>query len=104
MKNIIEFKDVSKYFGSLKVLDGLNLEVGAGEKLALIGPSGSGKTTILRILMTLETIESGLITVEGKPLWHERVGEALVPASEMHLQKMRQIIGMVFNSLTFFHI
>jgi polar amino acid transport system ATP-binding protein len=102
MKNIIEFKDVSKYFGSLKVLDGLNLEVGAGEKLALIGPSGSGKTTILRILMTLETIESGLITVEGKPLWHERVGEALVPASEMHLQKMRQIIGMVFQQFNLF--
>jgi len=97
MKNIIEFKDVSKYFGSLKVLDGLNLEVGAGEKLALIGPSGSGKTTILRILMTLETIESGLITVEGKPLWHEKVNETLVPASEAHLQKMRQIIGMVFQ-------
>jgi polar amino acid transport system ATP-binding protein len=102
MKNIIEFKDVSKYFGSLKVLDGLNLEVGAGEKLALIGPSGSGKTTILRILMTLETIESGLITVEGKPLWHEKVNETLVPASEAHLQKMRQIIGMVFQQFNLF--
>ncbi len=102
MKNIIEFKDVSKYFGSLKVLDGLNLEVGAGEKLALIGPSGSGKTTILRILVTLETIESGLITVDGKPLWHEKVNETLVPASEAHLQKMRQIIGMVFQQFNLF--
>ena len=57
MNNIIQFENVSKSFGDLKVLDKLNLEVKDGEKLALIGPSGSGKTTILRILMTLETIE-----------------------------------------------
>ena len=56
MNNIIQFENVSKSFGDLKVLDKLNLEVKDGEKLALIGPSGSGKTTILRILMTLETI------------------------------------------------
>ena len=49
MANIIEFQNVHKSFGELKVLDDLNLHVEAGEKLALIGPSGSGKTTILRI-------------------------------------------------------
>ena len=59
MNNIIQFENVSKSFGDLKVLDKLNLEVKDGEKLALIGPSGSGKTTILRILMTLETIDDG---------------------------------------------
>ena len=53
MENIIEFQNVSKSFGDLKVLNNLNLQVKDGEKLALIGPSGSGKTTILRILMTL---------------------------------------------------
>ena len=53
---LLEVRNVSKSFGDLKVLDKLNLEVKDGEKLALIGPSGSGKTTILRILMTLETI------------------------------------------------
>ena len=57
MENIIEFKNVSKSFGDLKVLNNLNLQVKDGEKLALIGPSGSGKTTILRILMTLENLE-----------------------------------------------
>ena len=57
MNNIIEFEKVSKSFGDLKVLNQLSLEVKDGEKLALIGPSGSGKTTILRILMTLETID-----------------------------------------------
>ena len=61
MNNIIQFENVSKSFGDLKVLNNLNLEVKDGEKLALIGPSGSGKTTILRILMTLETIDDGFV-------------------------------------------
>ena len=66
MKNIIEFENVSKSFGDLKVLNKLNLEVKDGEKLALVGPSGSGKTTILRILMTLETIDKGFVTVSDE--------------------------------------
>ena len=72
MNNIIQFENVSKSFGDLKVLDKLNLEVKDGEKLALIGPSGSGKTTILRILMTLETIDDGFVSVNGEYLWHEK--------------------------------
>ena len=72
MNNIIQFENVSKSFGDLKVLNNLNLEVKDGEKLALIGPSGSGKTTILRILMTLETIDDGFVTVNGEYLWHEK--------------------------------
>ena len=63
MNNIIQFENVSKSFGDLKVLDKLNLEVKDGEKLALIGPSGSGKTTILLILITLETIYDGFVSV-----------------------------------------
>ncbi len=61
--NIVELQAVSKSFGDLKVLDQLNLQVRAGEKLALIGPSGSGKTTILRILLILETIDSGVANI-----------------------------------------
>ena len=72
MNDIIKFEKVSKSFGDLKVLNDLNLEVKDGEKLALIGPSGSGKTTILRILMTLETIDDGYVTVNNEYLWHEK--------------------------------
>ena len=102
MSRIIDFKNVSKLYGDLVVLDNLDMHVLAGEKLALIGPSGSGKTTILRILMTLETISAGEITVDGEPLWHERRNGNLVPASEAHLHKMRSSICMVFQQFNLF--
>ena len=101
-KNIIEFQGVSKSFGTLTVLDQLDLEVRAGEKLALIGPSGSGKTTILRILMTLETIDGGVVKIDGSPLWHEEVNGSLVPAGEKHLHQMRETVGMVFQQFNLF--
>ena len=102
MNNIIKFEKVSKSFGDLKVLDKLNLEVKDGEKLALIGPSGSGKTTILRILMTLETIDDGYVTVNNEYLWHEKNNDKIIPASDKHLQKMRDQIGMVFQQFNLF--
>ena len=97
-----QFDKVSKSFGDLKVLDQLNLEVKDGEKLALIGPSGSGKTTILRILMTLETIDSGFVSVNNEYLWHEKINDKVVPATDKHLQKMRDQIGMVFQQFNLF--
>jgi polar amino acid transport system ATP-binding protein len=102
MSKIIEFQNVSKSYGELQVLRNLNMHVEAGEKLALIGPSGSGKTTILRILMTLETINSGHVMVENDYLWHQKVNDELVTASEKHLRKMRQNIGMVFQQFNLF--
>ena len=102
MNNIITFEKVSKSFGDLKVLDQLNLQVKDGEKLALIGPSGSGKTTILRILMTLETIDSGFVSVNNEYLWHEKINDKVVPATDKHLQKMRDQIGMVFQQFNLF--
>ena len=60
-ETMVRFQAISKRYGSLTVLDGLDLEVGRGEKVAIIGPSGSGKTTVLRMLMTLETIDDGVI-------------------------------------------
>ncbi len=102
MDKIIEFQDVSKSLGELQVLRNLDMHVNSGEKLALIGPSGSGKTTILRILMTLETIDSGHVVVDGDYLWHQKVEGELVPASEKHLHKMRETVGMVFQQFNLF--
>jgi len=100
---MIRVQKVSKSFGDLRVLDNLSFDVAAGEKLALIGPSGSGKTTILRILMTLENIDSGMIFVEDEPLWHYQGPEGqILPANEAHLHHMRSKIGMVFQLFNLF--
>jgi len=102
MEKIIEFQNVSKSFGDLQVLKNLDMHVNQGEKIALIGPSGSGKTTILRILMTLETIDTGHVVIDGDYLWHQRNGSDLIPASEKHLHQMRENVGMVFQQFNLF--
>ncbi|HSX73072.1 MAG TPA: ectoine/hydroxyectoine ABC transporter ATP-binding protein EhuA [Shinella sp.] len=99
---IIRIDNIVKRYGPLTVLDGLSMEVLPGEKLALIGPSGSGKTTILRILMTLETISDGHIEVDGDQLYHMPKNGGLVPADDRHLHKMREKIGMVFQHFNLF--
>ncbi len=100
---IVKFDNVTKRFGDFTVLRNLDFEVGQGEKVTIIGPSGSGKSTVLRILMTLEPIQEGVVYVGGEPLWHEkgRNGD-LVPASEKHLRSMRNQMGMVFQQFNLF--
>ena len=58
---IVRFMNVTKRFGALTVMDGLDLDVAEGEMVSIIGPSGSGKTTVLRLLMTLEDLTDGVI-------------------------------------------
>ena len=99
---IIKFEQVNKSFGQLHVLRNLDLHVAPGEKVCLIGPSGSGKTTILRILMTLEKPNSGLVWVDGELLWHREVRGKRVAADEKHLRHMRTKIGMVFQQFNLF--
>lgn len=99
---VVRFDKVTKAFGDLVVLRELDLEVAPGEKIAIIGPSGSGKTTILRVLMTLEEPNAGVIYVDGEPLWHEYSNGELVKANEKHLREVRAKIGMVFQHFNLF--
>ena len=62
---IITMRDVSKWYGDFQVLDGLDLDVRAGEKLILCGPSGSGKSTTIRLLNRLEEHQRGRIVIDG---------------------------------------
>ncbi|WP_221567462.1 ectoine/hydroxyectoine ABC transporter ATP-binding protein EhuA [Alkalihalobacillus sp. TS-13] len=99
---LVKYEKVTKKFGDLEVLKGLDLEINPGERVALIGPSGSGKTTIIRMLMTLEELTDGVIIVDGTPLWHKELNGKLVPADENHLRKIRGDIGMVFQQFNLF--
>jgi len=70
--------------------------------VSIIGPSGSGKTTVLRVLMTLEKINQGVIYLDGEPLTHMPQNGELVEASENYLRKRRSKIGMVFQQFNLF--
>ncbi|MFJ8673753.1 MULTISPECIES: amino acid ABC transporter ATP-binding protein [unclassified Streptomyces] len=89
---LIELRGVNKHYGKLHVLQDIDLTVGRGEVVVVIGPSGSGKSTLCRAINRLEPIESGTITLDGKPLPEE--GKALA--------QLRAEVGMVFQSFNLF--
>ncbi|WP_084693174.1 ectoine/hydroxyectoine ABC transporter ATP-binding protein EhuA [Actinomadura atramentaria] len=98
----LRFEKVVKRFGDTTVLRDLDFTVAPGERVTLIGPSGSGKTTILRLLMTLERPDGGLIWVGDDTLWHREKKGKRVPADQKHLHEMRKQIGMVFQQFNLF--
>jgi polar amino acid transport system ATP-binding protein len=99
---MVQFEGVTKRYGALTVIDKLDLEIPRGQKVAIIGPSGSGKTTVLRMLMTLEPIDGGVIWVDGERLTHVERNGRLVPADQRHLRRIRGKIGMVFQHFNLF--
>ena len=92
MPTVLTCTDVRKTFGSAVVLDGLDLEVGEHEVVALIGASGSGKSTLLRCINLLTEIDDGTIRLDG-----EDITEPQVDAD-----RVRQKIGLVFQSFNLF--
>jgi polar amino acid transport system ATP-binding protein len=99
---MVEFRNVTKQYGDLTVLDSLDLSVAEGEMVTVIGPSGSGKTTVLRMLMALEKINDGVIYVGGEPLTHMEKNGKLVKANAKYLRHMRTEIGMCFQHFNLF--
>ncbi|MFJ9843799.1 amino acid ABC transporter ATP-binding protein [Kitasatospora sp. NPDC101155] len=89
---LVVLNSVNKHYGALHVLQDINLEIHQGEVVVLIGPSGSGKSTLCRTINRLETIDSGGITVDGRPL----------PAEGKELARLRAEVGMVFQSFNLF--
>ena len=62
---MIDIKGITKSFGSLQVLGGIDLHIGKGEVVSIVGPSGAGKTTLLQIIGTLDKPDSGSIVIDG---------------------------------------
>ncbi|MDR9393615.1 MAG: glutamine ABC transporter ATP-binding protein GlnQ [Roseovarius sp.] len=90
--SIIEFRNTSKHFGDLRVIDGVDLSIDAGEVVVLVGPSGSGKSTLLRCINGLESITSGDLVVDGLS----------VTGGSKQLREIRQEAGMVFQQFNLF--
>jgi glutamate transport system ATP-binding protein len=84
---LVVLEGVNKWFGQLHALKDIDLSIGSGEVVVVIGPSGSGKSTLCRTINRLESIDSGTITLVGRPLPHEG----------KELAAMRADVGMVFQ-------
>ena len=65
---MIELRNITKSFGNLQVLKGIDLDIARGEVVSIVGPSGAGKTTLLQIMGTLDTPDGGEIRVDGQQL------------------------------------
>jgi polar amino acid transport system ATP-binding protein len=88
----LEMRDVHKTFGTNAVLRGIDLDVDLHQVVCLIGASGSGKSTLLRCINQLETIESGIIRLDG-----DRVS-----GQSIDVDALRREIGIVFQSFNLF--
>jgi polar amino acid transport system ATP-binding protein len=88
---MIKFKGVNKWFGSLHVLQNIDMHVKPGEVVVICGPSGSGKSTLIRCINRLEKFQNGELYVDGMPLHNYSI----------NLTKLRAEIGFVFQQ---FHL
>jgi len=77
LANLIEFNNVSKWYGQRQVLADINLNIAAGEKVALVGESGAGKTTLLNLLLGFEAPTEGQVLLNGQTVNRECAAKAI---------------------------
>lgn len=92
---LLEIKDIHKSFGSLNVLNGVNLSVHKGDVIAILGPSGSGKTTLLRCINFLETADQGTMVFDEKEY-------DLASMHKNDIRDIRKKTGFVFQNYNLF--
>lgn len=93
--SVLEIKDIHKSFGSLNVLNGVNLSVHKGDVIAILGPSGSGKTTLLRCINFLETADQGTMVFDEKEY-------DLASMHKNDIRDIRKKTGFVFQNYNLF--
>lgn len=98
----VDVRGVHKFFGSLKVLEGVDLKVRNGEVTVILGPSGSGKSTLLRTLNHLEKVDRGTIRIDGELVGYRRRGDKLHELRTRDILRQRSRIGFVFQNFNLF--
>lgn len=96
---LLEVQALTKQYGKLEVLQGINFTLEKGQVLSIIGSSGSGKTTLLRCLNFLETPNSGKILLERMPLFD---GDSAAKTTAAEIRQKRLHFGLVFQSFHLF--
>jgi polar amino acid transport system ATP-binding protein len=99
---LVRARNVHKAFGTLDVLQGIDLDVAAGEVVVVLGPSGSGKSTFLRCINQLETIDRGSIEVDGEQIGYRLHNGRLHKLSNRKIAMQRRKIGMVFQQFNLY--
>lgn len=99
---ILKVEHVKKSFGDLHVLKDISFDLKAGEVLSIIGPSGSGKSTLLRCITQLETVDNGLVQVNGKNMVQPGDKGTPVYAPAKVLRDIRLSTGLVFQNFNLF--
>ncbi|MBL1120010.1 amino acid ABC transporter ATP-binding protein [Streptomyces sp. 110] len=98
----VEVHDVHKWYGTHRVLDGVDLTVRPREVTVILGPSGSGKSTLLRVINHLEKPEIGYVSINGELIGVKRHGDRLKELSERAILTQRGRIGFVFQNFNLF--
>jgi polar amino acid transport system ATP-binding protein len=101
-KPMVVVEDLHKSYGELDVLRGINLSVMPHEVLVIVGPSGGGKSTLLRCVNHLEEPTSGRIWIDGEVMGIAQGEKLSHRALQSRLNRMRQQVGMVFQSFNLF--
>ncbi|GAC1348338.1 MAG: amino acid ABC transporter ATP-binding protein [Ktedonobacteraceae bacterium] len=99
---MVRGEKIVKRFGSLTVLNGVDLSVRRGQVVVVIGPSGSGKTTLLRCLNHLEKIDDGRVYIDGELVGYREVKGRLVEDRESNIARIRSQVGFVFQRFNLF--
>ncbi|GAA2855228.1 amino acid ABC transporter ATP-binding protein [Aminobacter niigataensis] len=94
---VIEVEELTKTFGPVPVLNGIDLKIRRSEVVCIIGPSGSGKSTLLRCLAFLDPYTGGRVSIEGQLLGYKQQGERRLMQGHRELAKVRRNVGMVFQ-------
>ncbi|MEU4370851.1 amino acid ABC transporter ATP-binding protein [Micromonospora chersina] len=102
MTPMVRAESVTKRFGPVEVLKGIDLTVRPGEVACLLGPSGSGKSTFLRCINHLERIDGGQLWVDGELVGYRRHGDRLHELKAREVAVRRRDIGMVFQRFNLF--